>query len=429
MGCLEFPSLPPVKPPAPEQDQDLYVSARDVTPLIDLAAIDAEVSRDHSMDMLTDVDLEVGIDFMLELDMNIPVDASVEPENFTIVQCVNGYLEGSERRVIDGQEQTLDPLPCRLEGERWLRVDPVGELPFSTPNEILPIREVGLIDVNVTYTFFFMARETSYDDYAARCDAASLTADPMTRIQSATCRSPEVLSMSNEDCAHQTQERLNAAVMNNEVAAPPEGESYQLPMTCVAWEDAAQYCRRIGGRLPSDVEWEVAATYGRQVFPKPWPMTLLFGQELCDYVHISGDGPTRCSLLHPLQLSKIRPTCWGDKNPWVGAEPSYELCDTSGNAAEWVLDDMSEQRPESSPRDGAPYLTADPHLCPAEGEGEGIKVTRGGNSEVYRPTDIQNVYLTAYRGGACSGVDAVTGFRCVISDQTHGVEPWSESSQ
>lgn len=426
-GCLDFPALPPVAPPPIQVDQDMISVVVDLTPPQDESVSLPEMELDMEVEMMIERDVEVPLDMTPEADLEMIMDEGVVVENFVITRCVDGALEGSETRFINGQAQSGAPIPCREDGARWLRVDPVSDIPFSTDSEFSPDRERGVrgLSVNLNYTFFFMAREVTYTEYAARCDAPAFPSEPEDRVSGATCRSPDVMSMQNDYCAHQLQPQLNEAVDRGELTAPID--SYQLPMNCVSWEDAAQYCRRIGGRLPSDVEWEVASTYGRQVFPGAWPEGLLLSQELCQYINVNGDGGNRCSPSHPLQLNKIRPTCWGEHNPWSSAMPGYELCDTSGNVAEWVLDDLAEQRPVDSVIDGSPYLS-DPHLCAEGGVTEQYKVTRGGNSEVYRNTDLYKAYLTSHGDGICNGVAAVTGFRCVISDQTHGVQPWSEPS-
>ena len=59
--------------------------------------------------------------------------------------------------------------------------------------------------MNLNYTFFFMAREVTYTEYAARCDALAFPSEPADRVSDATCRSPDVMSMQNDDCAHQLQ--------------------------------------------------------------------------------------------------------------------------------------------------------------------------------------------------------------------------------
>ncbi|HET9959053.1 MAG TPA: SUMF1/EgtB/PvdO family nonheme iron enzyme [Polyangiaceae bacterium] len=48
----------------------------------------------------------------------------------------------------------------------------------------------------------------------------------------------------------------------------PEDATY--PMNCVSWLEAMAFCIWDGGRLPSQVEWEFAATGGALMRPYPW---------------------------------------------------------------------------------------------------------------------------------------------------------------
>jgi iron(II)-dependent oxidoreductase len=100
------------------------------------------------------------------------------------------------------------------------------------------------------------------------------------------------------------------------------------PITNVGFEEALAYCRSVGGRLPTDAEWEKAARGpgGRRY---PWGETF--------------DG-SRCNLRSPLKhaagvcLAKgarrgLKPV---DAYP-QGASPCGAL-NMAGNAWEWVSD-------------------------------------------------------------------------------------------
>jgi formylglycine-generating enzyme required for sulfatase activity len=84
-----------------------------------------------------------------------------------------------------------------------------------------------------------------------------------------------------------------------------------MPATEVSWAEAKTYCAAIGGRLPSEAEWEYAARGGA---PQPYYGAV---SEIAWYAGDSGDVP------HAV----------GKKKP-----NAYGLYDVLGNVREWVLD-------------------------------------------------------------------------------------------
>ena len=96
-----------------------------------------------------------------------------------------------------------------------------------------------------------------------------------------------------------------------------------LPVSCVHWSDAATYCRAIGGRLPTELEWEFAAK-GTTAMPYPW------------------GGQPSCKNAATLVSNKSGRTCSGAHPDHVGAHPSgasvFGVFDLSGNVEEWTSD-------------------------------------------------------------------------------------------
>jgi len=114
----------------------------------------------------------------------------------------------------------------------------------------------------------------------------------------------------------------------------------ELPVSCVRWADAEAYCRFAKRRLPSEVEWELAAR-GPAGYVYPW------GNRLPD-----------CKLANTLLRDNSGRTC--APRPWrVGSVPAnasvFGVLDLSGNVEEWTSDWYAEHLSDVAPRSGASH--------------------------------------------------------------------------
>lgn len=102
----------------------------------------------------------------------------------------------------------------------------------------------------------------------------------------------------------------------------PAGQEL-YPVTCVSWQQAADFCAWDGGRrLPTEAEWE-RASRGSSSTNYPWGDTF-------DCTRAVLAGPTQCSM-----YAGVSPRPGGLTPAGVSAEGAYDLI---GNAAEWVAD-------------------------------------------------------------------------------------------
>ncbi|MHC5034538.1 MAG: SUMF1/EgtB/PvdO family nonheme iron enzyme, partial [Planctomycetota bacterium] len=161
----------------------------------------------------------------------------------------------------------------------------------------------------------------------------------------------------------------------------PEGgpESPELPAVGMTWYRAQQYCDWVGGRLPTEAEWELAA---RGPESQEWPWGNEWVADRCNWRGAEAELPG---------LARV-----GSFE--VGRSP-FGVINLVGNAAEWCADWYSPG-----------YYRASPNLDPAGAPEGQFKAVRGGSYA----SDLGALRPSA-RGNASPILrSSEIGFRCVV---------------
>ncbi len=154
-----------------------------------------------------------------------------------------------------------------------------------------------------------------------------------------------------------------------------------LPVTGVSWQDADAYCRAVGRRLPSEVEWEKAAR-GPKGLEFPW------GNEWSE--RKANVGADQSREPGPMPVGSFP----------AGRSP-YGIDDMAGNVMEWVAD-WYEAYP------GSDYQS--------KAFGRRYKVARGGGWGGIGHYVLSHFYRAAYRFNLRPGSRYNDlGFRCALS--------------
>jgi formylglycine-generating enzyme required for sulfatase activity len=167
---------------------------------------------------------------------------------------------------------------------------------------------------------------------------------------------------------------------------PYLGEGKNLhPVLNVNWDNARIFCEWVGGRLPTEAEWEKAASWDDETKTKhtyPWGETID-----CSYANYRGkDGGNDFCVFDTTPVGNYE----------SGRSP-YGLYDMAGNVWEWVNDWYDENYYQYSP-------SSNP-LGPDSGR---YRVLRGGSWLI----DDSSVRSAIHYGNSPDVGDVNIGFRC-----------------
>ena len=161
----------------------------------------------------------------------------------------------------------------------------------------------------------------------------------------------------------------------------PKWKATNHPITGVSWLEANNYCQWVGGRLPTEAEWEYAARAGapNEIYP-------LNDENSRDKANFSGKKQND-------RFEYTAPVRSFDAN-------KFGLFDLAGNVWEWTQDWFDADFYKSSP----------PHdpIGPQTGKGHSV---RGGSFD----SDPREHLRLSYRKGLTKGGNNV-GFRCVLEN-------------
>ena len=109
------------------------------------------------------------------------------------------------------------------------------------------------------------------------------------------------------------------------------------PVVCVDWHQARTFANWIGGDLPSEAQWEYASRSKGKRTSYPWGNHSSWKDEhlTCSYAIVSG--------MYDYDTADSGDGC-GKRSTWdvcskVDGNTEQGLCDTVGNAEEWILDE------------------------------------------------------------------------------------------
>ena len=189
---------------------------------------------------------------------------------------------------------------------------------------------------------------------------------------------------------------------------PSQHVGADLPVDSLTWDEASDYCKKTGMRLPTEAEWEYSARAGTTT-PFYWGPTL------------SGKEANFCDSACELNIREPRVTDGFKHTAPVGSFPPnpFGLYDMAGNVSEWIRDwmDVGENyyqvSPEKDPPGPRPDLQACMRVDCMGAQSITHKVYRGGawneNAGALRSANRRDSHFQLRPAGP--------GFRCAKTSQ------------
>ena len=199
---------------------------------------------------------------------------------------------------------------------------------------------------------------------------------------------------------YEVRQKFFQNIMKNN---PSQFPGADLPTDSVSWEDARDYCKKQGYRLPTEAEWEFAARAGTT-------NEFYWGDA------VIGKEANFCDSKCDLNSRDVNLTDRFKNTAPVGSFPpnSFGLYDMAGNVGEWVFDWMPVNEnyysisPEKNPRGSRPELNACSGVDCVGSYSITQKVNRGGSWNK-KPSEMRSANrMDSHFQLRSDG----TGFRC-----------------
>ena len=199
-----------------------------------------------------------------------------------------------------------------------------------------------------------------------------------------------------------------AAEGHHELRKQPEWSTDDVPVVNVTWDEARAFCSFIGGRLPTEAEWEYAARAGST--------GARYGtlDDIAWYVDNSGNSrPDVSGLVGDGFFQALRAN--GNRAHSIGSKVpnAFGLYDMLGNVWQWTADWWGEKYYRNK-------IEVDPK-GPASGDS---RVVRGGSWYF----DARKVRASFRAGFNPSNRDDGLGFRCARDAHSPVTVPFSPGS-